>query len=84
MAPGLAVFGLRDDRNDAAVSLGAPAAMVCLTGDDAFELAVAQDVADGGSLGVNVRVARYAGVDETTAAGSVRGCWRSLPSSALR
>jgi polysaccharide pyruvyl transferase WcaK-like protein len=68
VAPGLAVFGLRDDRDDAAVSLGAPAAMVCLTGDDAFELAVAQDVADGGSLGVNVRVARYAGVDETTAA----------------
>ncbi len=67
VAPGLVVFGLREDRNDAAVSLGVPAAMVCLTGDDAFELAVAQEVADGGSLGVNVRVAGYARVDETTA-----------------
>ena len=68
VAPRLAVLGLREDRNDAAVSLGAPAAMVCLTGDDAFELAVAQEVAGGGALGVNVRVAGYARVDETTAA----------------
>jgi colanic acid/amylovoran biosynthesis protein len=66
--PRLAVLGLREDRDDAAVSLGAPPAIVSLTGDDAFEVAVGLTVAAGGGLGVNVRVAGYAGVDATAAA----------------
>jgi polysaccharide pyruvyl transferase WcaK-like protein len=68
VGPELKVLTLREDRKEAATSLGIPAAAVRLTGDEAFELAVSQDVSAGRSLGVNVRVAAYARVDPGTAA----------------
>ena len=68
VGPGLQVLALREDRKDAATSLGIPTAAVRLTGDEAFELAVSQDVSAGRSLGVNVRVAAYARVGRSTAA----------------
>lgn len=68
VGPELKVLTLREDRKEAATSLGIPAAAVRLTGDEAFELAVSQDVSAGRSLGVNVRVAAYARVDRGTAA----------------
>lgn len=63
--PGLAVLGLREARTGAglALSLGAPPAAVRVTGDDALEIATGTDVADGDALGVNIRVAGYAGTD---------------------
>ena len=68
VGPELKVLALREDREDPATSLGVPPAAVRLSGDEAFELAVCQDVSAGRALGVNVRVAAYAQVGRSTAA----------------
>ena len=66
--PKLAVLGLREGRMgpDLAVSLGARPDAVTLTGDDALELVTCSPV-DGPALGVNMRMAGYAGVDSAVA-----------------
>jgi polysaccharide pyruvyl transferase WcaK-like protein len=68
--PKLKVLGLREDRmgRDLALSLGAPAAAVTLTGDDALELVDGATPVAGRALGLSVRVAGYAGVASGTAA----------------
>jgi len=68
--PRLAALGLREDRigRDLALSLGTPPSAVTVTGDDALELIADAAPRDGDALGVNMRVAGYAGVDSATAA----------------
>jgi polysaccharide pyruvyl transferase WcaK-like protein len=63
--PKLAVLGLREGRlgPDLALSFGARADAVTVTGDDALELVAGSPAADGTALGVNLRMAGYAGVD---------------------
>lgn len=65
--PRLAVLGLREARLGAelALSLGTPPAAIRVTGDDALEIATATSVAAGDALGVNIRLAGYAGTDGT-------------------
>ena len=70
--PGLVLLGLREDRAGwpLAVSLGVRADALRLTGDDALEHSSTRGVAAaaGQVLGVNLRVAGYAGVGPATAA----------------
>jgi colanic acid/amylovoran biosynthesis protein len=70
--PGLVLLGLREDPagRPLAVSLGASPEALRLTGDDAFEHSSTRGVAAAGGrvLGVNLRVAGYAGVGPATAA----------------
>ena len=68
--PRLAVLGLREDRigRDLALSLGAPADAVTVTGDDALELIPDASAPNGRALGLGMRVSAYAGVDQETAA----------------
>jgi polysaccharide pyruvyl transferase WcaK-like protein len=68
--PRLAVLGLREGRmgRDLALSLGAAPEAVTVTGDDALELLDDSEAAAGHGLGVNVRLAGYAGVDPAAAA----------------
>ena len=68
--PNLKVLGLREDRigRDLALTLGTTPGAVMLTGDDALELIDGTSAAEGGALGVNVRVSGYAGVDSALAA----------------
>jgi polysaccharide pyruvyl transferase WcaK-like protein len=68
--PRLAVLGLREGSMglDLAVSLGAPPRAVTVTGDDALELVTNAGAPEGNALGINVRVAGYAGVDPAVAA----------------
>lgn len=67
--PKLTALGLREDRIGAnlAISLGAAPDIVSLTGDDALEDIVNRECADGDAIGVNIRVADYAGVDPVNA-----------------
>lgn len=67
--PGLAALGLREDQigRDLALSLGTAPGAITVTGDDALELIAGGAVAGGEALGVNVRVARYAGIDPAAA-----------------
>lgn len=74
--PRLAVLGLREGAlgPDLALSLGTPASTIAVTGDDALELIAGMTGAfptvspPGRALGVNVRVAGYAGMDPAAAA----------------
>lgn len=68
--PGLVALGLREAAMglDLAMALGARPSAVTVTGDDALELAGGAGPADGGALGVNMRVSGYAGVTPATAA----------------
>lgn len=68
--PGLSALGLRENRIGAAlaVSLGTAPSVISLTGDDALEDAVDRGLANGDAIGVNMRVADYAGVDPLHAA----------------
>lgn len=71
--PRLVVLALRGavSGEPLAASLGVPADAVVVTGDDALEMVdAALPVIAGDAIGVNVRVAGYAGVDDATA-GSV-------------
>jgi len=66
--PRLDTFALREGRAgpDLARELGVPDARVVITGDDAIELAhAARPATPGSAIGVNLRVARSAGVDES-------------------
>ena len=67
--PHLAVLGLREDQlsQDLALELGAKPAAVRLTGDDALAVIPDKGLADGHALGINLRVASYAGVDSSDA-----------------
>jgi polysaccharide pyruvyl transferase WcaK-like protein len=67
--PHLKLLGLREERTgrDLSLALGTPAECMTLTGDDALEFIDSTRVADGGALGVGVRVSGYAGVDDATA-----------------
>jgi colanic acid/amylovoran biosynthesis protein len=70
--PRLVLLGLREDRTGRplALSLGVRPGALRLTGDDALEQVHAPQVgsaAGGHVLGVNLRVAGYAGVDQATA-----------------
>lgn len=67
--PGLAVLGLREDQTgkDLALSLGAISTALVVTGDDALELVSGDTPVEGQALGVNMRVADYAGVDSADA-----------------
>ena len=75
--PRLVVLGLREGRmgRDLALSLGVASEVVTVTGDDALELIENTGTAVGHALGVNVRMAGYAGVDPAAAAlvGDVTG-----------
>jgi colanic acid/amylovoran biosynthesis protein len=75
--PRLVVLGLREGRMgpDLALSLGVAPEAVTVTGDDALELIENAGTAVGHALGVNVRMAGYAGVDPAAAAlvGEVAG-----------
>lgn len=68
--PGLAVLGLREANLSLglALALGAKQAAVSITGDDALELVDSNCSPAGDSLGVNVRLTGYAGVDPAAAA----------------
>lgn len=68
--PKLAVLSLREGgmSRDLALSLGARPDAVTVTGDDALELVGGDGITDGDALGINVRLARYAGVDLAAAA----------------
>lgn len=68
--PKLTVLGLREGRTGPglALSLGVPPGVMTVTGDDALELIGDTAAAEGKALGVNVRVAGYAGVDAAAAA----------------
>jgi polysaccharide pyruvyl transferase WcaK-like protein len=68
--PHLKLLGLREERTgrDLSLALGMPAERMILTGDDALELIDEPQVAEGGALGVSLRVSGYAGVDATLAA----------------
>jgi polysaccharide pyruvyl transferase WcaK-like protein len=68
--PRLAVLSLREGciGPDLAMSLGASPDAVTVTGDDALELVDSTSAPDGFALGVNARVAGYAGVDPSAAA----------------
>jgi colanic acid/amylovoran biosynthesis protein len=68
--PELGVLGLREGTMgpDLVLALGADPAAVTVTGDDALELAGTGAKADGDALGVNMRVAGYAGVSPAVAA----------------
>jgi len=67
--PRLAVLGLREDQlgRGLAVELGANPAAVIITGDDAIAVIPDKGLADGQALGINLRVADYAGVDSADA-----------------
>ena len=68
--PRLDVLSVREPflSQDLGLSLGARAGAVTVTGDDALELTGDDGALDGEALGVNMRVAGYAGVDPGTAA----------------
>lgn len=68
--PRLSVLGLREDRigPDLARSLGAAPSILTVTGDDTLEDIVDRGRASGDAIGVNIRVADYAGVDPVNAA----------------
>jgi colanic acid/amylovoran biosynthesis protein len=68
--PKLKALGLREDRTGGplAASLGAAPGVVALTGDDALEDIVDHKGANGDAIGLNIRVAQYAGVDPINAA----------------
>lgn len=68
--PKLTVLGLREDRigRDLASSLGVPAAVVTLTGDDALELVADNGTHESQAIGLSMRVSDYAGVDPAAAA----------------
>jgi polysaccharide pyruvyl transferase WcaK-like protein len=65
--PRVNLIALRESRIGPAIlaDLGVPADRVVQTGDDAVGLAAAAPHAERRSLGVNLRFARYAGVDES-------------------
>jgi colanic acid/amylovoran biosynthesis protein len=67
--PHLTVLGLREDQlgKDLALELGAKPAAVTITGDDALGVIPDKGLADGHALGVNLRVADYAGVGSADA-----------------
>jgi colanic acid/amylovoran biosynthesis protein len=67
--PKLEVLSLREGlmSRDLAFSLGARPHSVTVTGDDALELLEDGDAAEGHALGLNMRVASYAGVDPAIA-----------------
>jgi len=67
--PRLAVLGLREGLlgESLALELGAKAAAVTITGDDALAVIPDKGLADGHALGINLRVADYAGVDSSDA-----------------
>jgi len=67
--PHLAVLGLREDQlgEGLALELGAKPAALTTTGDDALSVIPDKGLADGHALGVNLRVADYAGVDSSDA-----------------
>ena len=66
--PRLDVIGVRESRRGPALlaELGVPKARVFETGDDAIELALAAGSGARTALGVNVRLAPYTGIDEST------------------
>ncbi len=68
--PRLEVVGLREDAIgwDLVQSLDVSPDAVTVTGDDALELIKGHTVANGGALGVSLRVSGYAGVKPVTAA----------------
>jgi polysaccharide pyruvyl transferase WcaK-like protein len=68
--PKLVVLGLREGHTSRglALSLGVKPGVVTVTGDDALELIDNEQTPDGHALGLNVRVAGYAGVDSAAAA----------------
>jgi colanic acid/amylovoran biosynthesis protein len=65
----LLVLGVREGigSRELALSFGAQAASLMVTGDDALELAPGAAAADGHALGVNLRVSGYSGVDARAA-----------------
>lgn len=67
--PHLAVLGLREDQAGEALALelGVKRAAVTITGDDALAVIPDKGLADGQALGINLRVADYAGVDSSDA-----------------
>lgn len=67
--PHLRVLGLREDQlgKDLALELGAKPAALTITGDDALGVIPDKGLADGHALGVNLRVADYAGVGSSDA-----------------
>jgi polysaccharide pyruvyl transferase WcaK-like protein len=67
--PHLAVLSLREDQlgEGLALELGANSAAVTTTGDDALAVIPDKGLADGHALGINLRVADYAGVDSSDA-----------------
>jgi colanic acid/amylovoran biosynthesis protein len=75
--PKLAVLALREGRmgRDLALSLGVQSEAVTVTGDDAMELIGNDMMSDGYALGINMRVAGYAGVslEEAAVVGDVAG-----------
>lgn len=67
--PHLAVLGLREGQlgHGLALELGAKPAAVTITGDDALAVIPDKGIADGRALGINLRVADYAGVNSSDA-----------------
>jgi polysaccharide pyruvyl transferase WcaK-like protein len=67
--PHLAILGLREGQlgGRLALELGARHAAVTITGDDALAVIPDKGLADGQALGINLRVADYAGVDSSDA-----------------
>jgi polysaccharide pyruvyl transferase WcaK-like protein len=67
--PQLAILGLREDQlgEGLALELGAKPSAVTITGDDALAVIPDKGLADGHALGINLRVADYAGVDSSDA-----------------
>jgi polysaccharide pyruvyl transferase WcaK-like protein len=72
VVPNLNMIGLRESRQskNEVTALGARAEQLRVTGDDALEIALTSEgpTLDGTDLGVNIRVAKYAGVDDSRAA----------------
>jgi colanic acid/amylovoran biosynthesis protein len=66
--PRVSMIGVREQRRSVGHlrSLGVASDQVFVTGDDAIELAYRQGAAplDGQAIGVNIRTARYSGIDE--------------------
>jgi colanic acid/amylovoran biosynthesis protein len=68
--PRVDLIGVRESRRGPALlrDLGVPASRIAETGDDAIELALAAPIRERAGLGVNLRLAAYTGLDESTAA----------------
>jgi polysaccharide pyruvyl transferase WcaK-like protein len=71
VVPGLAIIGLRESMQSRSemIAVGARDEQLRVTGDDGLELAVSNDgpMLGGTDLGVNLRVAKYAGANDDSA-----------------